>query len=108
LAEVERLAQQAQDLYKKYVAKGKDKLSLGLSQNDLWTFFCMARLCAVEGDAEECRKWMLKSASKRYLSKAKESQLADFGTVANLEWFKEMFQKQTAEAAAADVEEPEP
>jgi hypothetical protein len=52
----------------------------------------------VAGEAEECRKWMDKCTSKRYLSKAKESQLADFENVKDLGWFKAMQQQQQADA----------
>lgn len=39
-------ASAAQMAYQRFVEKGKDKLRLGIEHEDLWTYFCMARLCA--------------------------------------------------------------
>ena len=32
--------------YRRLVATGKAKLEFGIAEGDLWTYFCMARLCA--------------------------------------------------------------
>lgn len=91
-------AAKAEADYRRLVATGKAKLEFGIAEGDLWTYFCMARLCAAACEAEECREWMTKCASKRYLSKAKESQLADFAFVKDLAWFQDMQHQQQAEA----------
>jgi hypothetical protein len=91
-------AAKAEADYRRLVATGKAKLEFGIAEGDLWTYFCMARLCAGTApprppiishaacggvinpigrmiaacEAEECREWMTKCASKRYLSKVRE------------------------------------
>jgi hypothetical protein len=39
-------AEKAEADYRRLVATGKGKLEFGIAEGDLWTYFCMARLCA--------------------------------------------------------------
>ncbi len=47
-------AEKAEADYRRLVATGKGKLEFGIAEGDLWTYFCMARLCA--GTAPDVRQ----------------------------------------------------
>ncbi|KAL6056199.1 F-box domain containing protein [Balamuthia mandrillaris] len=74
--------------------EARAKLKHCVAQQDVWSYFCMARVAAVANDEEECKMWLQKCQHKRYLSKVKQSQLADFVAFSRKPWFHAMLQEQ--------------
>jgi hypothetical protein len=66
------------------------KLRPLLLKGDAWASFCMARVHAVAGRADECRIWLTRCAHRNYLGRATPSQLAFFDSVRDRPWFVEM------------------
>lgn len=90
---VEKVVMMEND-FQRYLSQAEEHLSYCVAQQDVWSYFCMARLSAVARKETECEEWLKKCKDKCYLHKAKDRQLADFANVKDLPWFKKLQQEQ--------------
>lgn len=82
------------------------KLRPLLLKGDAWASFCMARVHAVAGRAEQCRVWLTRCAHRNYLGRATPSQLAFFDSVRECAWFAQMLARARAAEGQHSSEQP--
>ncbi|KAL6077135.1 Tetratricopeptide domain containing protein [Balamuthia mandrillaris] len=65
---------------------------------DLWSCYCMARLCSVAGEEEACKQWLLRCGNKvnTFLAKVTRWQAVYFGTLEERPWFRALKQGDNA------------